>query len=273
MPRKIIGAVFVLAAVAAGPGAYAAKNKMTLVEHIGANESIPVYINTGSVSVESQGLMGSECNAPVTAFAELPEEYNAASGAVVEELNKIFKTQAFREADIDDVPKTQTKFFGAVEDWHAAGNPFFARIFLDAEYIQVTHLLEVGSSDNTQVMLTPEDFLAIESGNATGLIPRPAGLPESGPVYDTRLTIGPRVHFYKLVAGKPAPKQVAMASFAFVESESIQHRWCFSHVNAITEHIETDSLVEEMFDAIPGSLNKFAARQWKRYEKANRKKR
>ena len=225
---------------------YAGK-KVTIIEKINNAETIYVYFYETQVHVNQP-----EASATVSLYPEeaealktrintidLPEDYAAIYSTVVDELNKVFGVEKFVLGNLADVPKKTVQLFGKdteVEDWNQLSDKFIVYASVDVRYYGMTYS-------------RAEDVVKIESNLEASI----------------------NIKFCEIVEEKAPLKYLNPAGAnTFVKGDKLTQMGIFTTIEQFTALVAPNSLVGKLNDAVSGSLDKFYAKQKKKYDKANK---
>jgi hypothetical protein len=225
---------------------YAGK-KVTIIEKINNAETIYVYFYETQVHVNQP-----EASATVSLYPEeaealktrintidLPEDYAAIYSTVVDELNKVFGVEKFVLGNLADVPKKTVQLFGKdteVEDWNQLSDKFIVYASVDVRYYGMTYS-------------RAKDVVKIESNLEASI----------------------NIKFCEIVEEKAPLKYLNPAGAnVFVKGDKLTQMGIFTSMDQFTALVAPNSLVDKLNGALPGSLDKFYAKQKKKYDKANK---
>ncbi|MCK5168892.1 MAG: hypothetical protein KAQ75_03355 [Bacteroidales bacterium] len=245
---KLIKITIVLLAIFIS-NSYAGK-KVTIIELINNTETIQVYFYNSQLTVKQPdvsatvSLYPEEAKALKTKFEsiDLPEDYASIYSAVIDELNKVFGVEKFVLGNLDDVPKKTVKIFGAdteVEDWNQLSDKFIVNATVDVKYTS-------GVSSYKRV----EDIINI----------------------DSYLEASINLRFCEIVEEKAPLKYLNPAGVnIYVKGDDlVKQKGIYTTMEQFTEKVAPNSLVDKLKETVPGSLDKFYAKQKKKYDKANK---
>ncbi len=242
---KLIKITFVLLLICTS-SSFAGK-KVTIIDLINNTETIQVYFYKSQLTVKQP-----EVSATVSLYPEeaetlktriepidLTEDYEAIYGTVVDELNKVFGVEKFVLGNLDDVPKKTVKIFGAdteVEDWNQLSDKFIVYITVDVKYYGMTY---------SRV----EDAVNIVSNLEASI----------------------NIKFCEIVEEKAPLKYLnAAGAGVMVKGDKLTQIGIFTSIDQFTEQVAPNTLVDKLKEAIPGSIDKFYAKQKKKYDKAHK---
>ena len=225
---------------------YAGK-KVTIIEKINNAETIYVYFYKTQVHAKQP-----EASATVSLYPEeaealktrintidLPEDYAAIYSTVVDELNKVFGVEKFVLGNLADVPKKTVQLFGKdteVEDWNQLSDKFIVYASVDVRYYGMTYS-------------RAEDVVKIESNLEASI----------------------NIKFCEIVEEKAPLKYLNPAGAnIFVKGDKLTQMGIFTTIEQFTALVAPNSLVGKLNEAVSGGLDKFYAKQKKKYDKANK---
>ncbi len=225
---------------------YAGK-KVTIIEKINNTETIQVYFLESPITVKQPEVSATVSLYPEEAEAlkmkiepiDLPEDYDALYSLVVAELNKAFGVDKFVLGKLDDVPKKTVKIFGAdteVEDWNQLSDKFIVYVSVSVNYY--------GSPYQRA-----EDAVKIPSYMESSI----------------------NIKFCDIVEEKAPLKYLNPAGAnIYAKGDQFTQMGIFTSMDQFTEQAEPNSMVDKIKEKIPGSLDKFYAKQKKKFDKANK---
>ncbi len=242
---KVFKLLIILFAISIA-NSYAGK-KPTIIERINNTETIQVYFSESQVTVKQPeasatvSLYPEEAEAVKTKFEsiDLPEDYASIYSTVVDELNKVFGVEKFVLGNLDDVPKKTVKIFGAdteVEDWNLLDDKFIVTASVSVRYYGMTYS-------------RADEKVKIESNLEASI----------------------NLYFCDIVEEKAPLKYLnAAGTNIFVKGDKLTQMGIFTTMEQFTEQVAPNSLVDKLKETVPGSLDKFYAKQKKKYDKANK---
>ena len=225
---------------------YAGK-KVTVIERIKNTETIQVYFLESQVTVKQPeasptvSLYPEEAKALKTKFEaiDLPEDYASVYSLVVAELNKVFGVEKFVLGNTDEIPKKTVKIFGAdteVEDWNKLSDKFIVYVSVSAKYYASTY-----SRADDKVNI------------------------------DSYLEATINIRFCDIVEEKIPLKYFNPVGInIYTKGEKFKQNGIFTSMEQFTEQAAANSLVDKLKETVPGSLDKYYAKQKKKYDKANK---